>query len=226
MNGFWFLLSYIGFGEYGGYLVVQGFSPPLLRPARVQRTNGGTDGHPTDVLRRGKMESRQFDFLDFEPLPDWFGYWFAGFVDGEGHFAIRKKKRGSFNINLTVKLRDDDIDTLRMIQSVLGVGNIYHISMKPARTGKYGRKINACDNEVWEVNNIAHLWRCIVPLLDRYPLRSKKAKDYLVWREAVALKWRMNGSHFMPQWYIKHMEELERRIKTVRKYKGMADGRK
>src|ERR1035438_7101973 len=60
---------------------------------------------------------------------DCFGHWLAGFIDGEGSFAITHKPvpgSGKFACSLTIGLRDDDEPVLREIMEWTGVGRLYH----------------------------------------------------------------------------------------------------
>ena len=123
---------------------------------------------------------------DIDPA---FGHWFAGFVDGEGCFdlhAVHCATKTYYYPRLTIGLRDDDAPVLGEIQRRTGLGSI------TPRRPKGG--INP--QVAWSVtrkNEVAPL----CALLDRYPLRAKKADDYAIWREA-ALLWSSlrRGSHW------------------------------
>ncbi len=108
-------------------------------------------------------------------MDDAFGHWLAGFIDGEGSFQI-VAFRGRFDCRFRVKLRDDDRAILEEIVKRTGIGRIKtdagHGSSKP--------------QAVWKVQNKAECL-ALVQLLDRYPVRAKKARDYVVWRAAVML---------------------------------------
>ena len=108
-----------------------------------------------------------------------FGHWLAGFLDGEGCFDIprqRKTRRDYYYCRLSVTLRADDADTLRMCAARLG-GHVYF--------GKRGSQPRDGKPKArWEVSKRSEL-RAIVELLDQCPLRSKKARDYAIWRRAL-----------------------------------------
>jgi hypothetical protein len=109
------------------------------------------------------------------------GYWLAGLIDGEGCFRIQKNKsrksRGpvTYATSFALKLRDDDEPILREIIAHTGVGRF---SRDANRTG------NSRPCAIWHVDAQRDC-AALVELLDRYPLRTRKARDYAVWREAV-----------------------------------------
>ncbi len=118
------------------------------------------------------------------------GYRFASLVDGEGHFAINRNKsrtgntwNGGYNYacSFVVKLRADDKPFLEIFHEAVGLGHIYDIA---APTASYrNTKPAAC----WQINTIVEN-RELVEIFDVYPLWSKKANDYAIWREAVLMR--------------------------------------
>lgn len=112
------------------------------------------------------------------------GDYIAGFVDGEGCFALkfrrdirheRKNKPVYFywDIEFVIALREDDREILQKIKSTLGCGKI-NISRK-------GQEVR------YAVNNINDLAEKIVPLFNKYQLRAKKKHDFSLWKEAVEI---------------------------------------
>lgn len=105
-----------------------------------------------------------------------FGFWFAGLVDGEGCFYI-----GERNCSFTIKLRADDADLLRWVRDQLGgeLGTLRFtgVDVIGARRPQVALVVAARQQSVW-----------LTRVFDAFPLRSKKARDYAVWREA-AIDW-------------------------------------
>lgn len=104
-----------------------------------------------------------------------FGHWLAGFIDGEGCFRIHKEKGGGYYAcHFTLKLRDDDRAILEEIVSRTGIGHlkpdVVRGTSKPAL--------------IWVVQSKAECVK-LVDLLDRFPLRAKKRRDWRIWRRAV-----------------------------------------
>jgi hypothetical protein len=111
---------------------------------------------------------------------DGFGHWLAGFIDGEGCFYLRigdESRRGirrNLDIRFSVGVRDDDYEVLEEIVVRTGVGRLSRF--RPKSTSNPGAR--------WAVSKFSDL-RELIEILDRFPLRAKKRKDYAVWREAV-----------------------------------------
>lgn len=111
------------------------------------------------------------------------GDYIAGFVDGEGCFAlkfrrdIRRERKNQpeyfyWGIEFAVLLRGDDRPLLEGIKATLGCG---HISINRSEAARYA------------VNRLDDLVNKIVPFFERYPLHGKKRFDYELWREAVQI---------------------------------------
>jgi hypothetical protein len=106
-----------------------------------------------------------------------FGYWFAGLFDGEGHFVMRIRHgstaRGSITHNLelglSVYLRDDDAHVLRRVQEQLG--------------GAFS--VGANNVARWRFSRLRDLAEIALPLFAAYPLQSKKAHEFDVFRRLV-----------------------------------------
>ena len=107
-----------------------------------------------------------------------FGHWLAGFSDGEGCFRIHKGKSGTYYAcHFQIKLRDDDLDILAECQRRTRIGNIYRDT--PSRQTR-----NSNPNATWVVQARAECWK-LVSIFDQFPLRSKKARDYVIWKKAL-----------------------------------------
>lgn len=101
--------------------------------------------------------------------------WLAGFIDGEGSFLIYGSPRPR-HCRMTIQVRDDDAPIIEEIINRTGIGTSQTL---PAR----GRSNTRVAWQVWTKPDCLAL----VAVLDEHPLRAKKATDYLIWREAVAL---------------------------------------
>jgi len=116
-----------------------------------------------------------------EKLP---GDYIAGFVDGEGCFALkyrrdvrheRKNKPVYFywTAEFAILLRSDDGDVLEKIKETLQCGSISN-----NRNKAFLR---------YSVQNIPDLKNKIVPFFDKHCLYAKKSKDFKLWKEAVEI---------------------------------------
>ena len=107
-------------------------------------------------------------------ISDDFGYWLAGLIDGEGCFHIKRVggAGGSLICTMIVGLRVDDRPILEEVRQATGIGALYE-ARRPS-----------CTLLRWEVTRKAECVE-LISILDRYPLRTRKARDYALWREAV-----------------------------------------
>lgn len=157
-------------------------------------------------------------------IPDSFGYWFSGIMDGEGHFAASYKTKektigehywGRYTITgIQISLRWDDYEILNYIKSTLGIGNLYKVNQK-----------GSAPKGMYRIGKTEDLNDLIVPLLEKYPLRSKKAREFPLWRECVGIiSRRIAKKKIVHNRATISMEEYERfsllveQIKEMRRY--------
>lgn len=137
-----------------------------------------------------------------------FGHWLTGFVDGEGCFRIHKEKGGDYYAcHFQVKLRNDDAALLLECRERTGLGTVYVEIPTPTHP-----------QAVWVVQDRAGCWG-VAAIFDRYPLRSKKARDYRIWKEALqhwSLMRRGNRWHGPRDWT--EMERLKLLMEDTRRY--------
>jgi hypothetical protein len=148
-------------------------------------------------------------------IPANFGWWLSGLIDGEGCFRISKGRSHGrfpqFHCRFSLKQRDDDTSLLAEIVERTGIGGVRYDTSRPG---------NSKPCAIWVVESKADT-AALVALLDRYPLRSRKRRDYAVWREAVAHRAqekRGNRWHGQRDWTA--MEDFKRRIEEARLYVG------
>lgn len=109
------------------------------------------------------------------------GDWLAGLTDGEGCFAldVRLRKLGKHvHFSFRIGLRADDLAVLLEARKVMGVGK-FPAQESPKR-GKPKRTLYVNDKEGLEK---------VIAIFDQHPLRSKKARDYKIWKEAFQYYW-------------------------------------
>lgn len=126
-----------------------------------------------------------------EPFPEGidreaFGSWLSGFADGEGSFGLRlqgsqSQVHCSAIASFRITLRDDDAETLDLIRSYFGCGRLAFAANE--RSGV----ANAKPIAIYGVQSISELARVVIPHFERFPLRSKKQRDFAVWRQGVEL---------------------------------------
>lgn len=144
-----------------------------------------------------------------------FGNWLAGLIDGEGCFTLTHVgeypgRPECYGCRFHLKLRDDDYPMLAEVGERTGIG---YVEWLPGEA--HGRRRAQAR---WIVLTKLDC-QALVALLDVYPLRSKKARDFVVWREAVEI-WcsRQRGD----SWDF--IANLHSRIRLVRAYPDAASG--
>lgn len=111
--------------------------------------------------------------------------WFiSGFSDAEGCFLVivrksPKSKLGwQIEVNFTINLHVRDLDLLNLIQIYFGVGRI-------------GKERNGCRD--FTIGSLDQIITKVIPHFDKYPLKTNKYSDYLLFKEVVMMMQR--GEH-------------------------------
>jgi hypothetical protein len=115
--------------------------------------------------------------LQVEHVPDSVGYYFAGFVDGEGSFNLSFRKRSDYKlpwkVSLCLNVSQKDRSILELLKNHLECGTIRY----------------KCDG-VWffEVNNLGEIHGHVIPFFDRFGfLSAKKKRDYGIFKQMARL---------------------------------------
>ncbi len=122
------------------------------------------------------------------------GNWLAGISDGEAFFVLATRRRRlerypdriyhGIQWTYGVTLRSDDHAVLKQIHSILKVGAVRsfdtaHVVTDPITLKTYHSK----PRSIFRVYNRADIGR-VVGTFERFPLRSKKARDFELWSKA------------------------------------------
>lgn len=172
------------------------------------------------------------------------GHWIAGLTDGEGCFylAVRDRPGGHRGVQWTFKLalRDDDSGVTHHLMELLGIGRV---TTKRAMSGRPSGLTQYLVDRMDEVAQLVAFFR-------RFPLRSKKRRDFEIWAAAFE-RWesvrgqtlrrrgrqnvRTNRKPWMdrptagepvtrfrrvPDDLWEEMQAAKREIETVRRYEG------
>ena len=115
--------------------------------------------------------------LRVDQVPDSVGYYFAGFVDGEGSFNLSFRKRPDYKVpwkvSLCLNVSQKDRSILELLKSHLECGTIRYKS-----------------DGVWffEVNNLGEIHGHVIPFFDCFGfLSAKKKRDYAIFKQMAAL---------------------------------------
>lgn len=96
---------------------------------------------------------------------------------GRGRFTINYHKRGGHHrCRLTIRLRADDLGVLHHMQAMVGTGVVRLDGNRP----------RGHPQATWEVTSRDGVRR-VMEILDSVELRTKKARDYAIWREAAGV---------------------------------------
>lgn len=129
-----------------------------------------------------------------DPFPsdidrDAFGNWLSGLVDGEGCFVLgwnepsRDRTTRVPLARFSIQLRADDYRILEAIKSFWGCGTTHLRTKVSQRSPAYA----------YIVSSKSSLHNILVPHFEKYPLRAKKQRDFVIWKRAVALCCRINS---------------------------------
>ncbi|MDD5626425.1 MAG: LAGLIDADG family homing endonuclease [Patescibacteria group bacterium] len=120
-------------------------------------------------------------------------YYITGFTDGEGCFTIyvrkdkQQKKSKIFHYfywkaAFAINLRGDDQSILKDIQKYFnGCGNFAVSNPKSLKL------LHAYGQAQWQVTSIPDLVKAVIPHFEKYPLRTKKAREFILWKAAVLI---------------------------------------
>lgn len=137
----------------------------------------------------------------------------AGFVDGEGCFAISIGKHKTLKIRQTVQLefeielREDDREILEKIQKTLDCGRIYHLKYE-----RYGWRPHV----KYKIQRLIDFQNKLIPFLKKYPLQAKKKQAFKIFCQAVELK--SKGEHLSKNGIIKFRKLQEMMRKSGKKW--------
>jgi len=154
-------------------------------------------GFHTVVLRTGELS---FSGRTSQIPPD-LGYYLAGLADGEGCFVIAPTRTG-YTCAFVVHMRGDDRPLLERLQRETGLGGLYR--------GRTRKQPDGHPSARWAIQTTSDC-ATLVRIFDQYPLRSKKARDFAIWREAV----RAQTRHDWPR-----VGDLYVTLKELRPYSG------
>jgi len=137
-----------------------------------------------------------------------FGYWLSGMTDGEGSFHYYRAQDGQPHIRFRIRLREDDLAILEAIREYWGgIGHIYREEEKD-----HGTHVSK-PTEGFEVYNTQKKRELLVVVkhFEEFPLLSKKAMSFQVWKRIVYL-FHEKGPH------AEELDALGDRLKGIQGY--------
>jgi len=95
--------------------------------------------------------------------------WLCGFIDSEGYFSVSIKRNLKFSIYFDITQKHtENRNTINYLKSLFKVGKVYNHSAQ----GAY----------YFRVSGLRDLM-LLFPYFDNHPLRSKKLKRYILWKD-------------------------------------------
>jgi hypothetical protein len=121
--------------------------------------------------------------LRIQDVPESIGYYFAGFVDGEGSFHLSFRRRQDYKlpwkISLCLNVSQKDKVILALLKRHLKCGTI---------------RSKAGDVWMFEVNNLSAIRENVIPFFRRFGfLSAKKKRDFAIFEQMAELM--DNGAH-------------------------------
>lgn len=156
---------------------------------------------------------------------DAFGYYLSGLIDGEGCFCLallnlstgKKLPRAEFNI----ALRADDHTILKKLHDLWRCGNFYS---GIGRTYRTKDKVNRKPLIRYYVNDTSALISTVIPFFHRYPLRAKKARDFIIWEEATRFLHSVRSRPSMKKWRPEDHERFLEFIDALKRQRAYGSG--
>ena len=114
----------------------------------------------------------------------------VGLTDGEGCFYVNvrppdkryQRSKTGIETHFYIKLRKDDLPLLKKIKNFFRCGAIYFQKEKRKNHSSCYR---------FEINSQSDIHKVLIPFFDKHPLRSKKKKNYDIFRK-IALMMKNN----------------------------------
>lgn len=137
--------------------------------------------------------------LKLNEVPDSIGYYFAGFVDGEGSFHLtfrrRKDYKQPWKVSLCLNISQKDRVILSLFKRHLKCGTI---------------RSKSGDVWMYEVNNLTAICENVIPFFNRYRfLSAKKKRDFAIFKKMAAIM--VRGEHLQKSG-ITELLELRREM--------------
>lgn len=136
-------------------------------------------------------------------------HWICGFVDGEGCFSVHINPSSSCKCGFQVIPEFVVVQHERDINILEGLKNFFNCGVVRRNHG---------DRQCYRVRSIVHLTEKIIPFFDRNPLKTKKAYDFMVFKEICTLMVKKEHLNLYGVEKIRDkMQQMNRRMHTSKK---------
>ncbi len=149
---------------------------PVETLVLATRYFGAEEGRSDNSMWTGNQQER-LEMFDAKKVPPEIGWYFAGFVDGEGSFNVSFRPRDDFRqpwkVSLCFNISQRDPVILSLIKRHLGCG-----TMRQRSDGVW----------YYEVNNLSAIAENVIPFFQRFHfLSAKKKRDFAKFEALVTL---------------------------------------
>jgi hypothetical protein len=144
--------------------------------------------------------------------------WLSGFSDGESCFvACKTKKLGHYNVAYAIRLRADDASILKQIRKFFdNAGTINYFSSE--YVNKYDNA-NRSPVTYYRIASIKDLYEKVIPVFDCYSLKTKKQKDFVIWKQIIKLLYKTRCKRNSRKKIKQQLDLLISKLQTGKKYK-------
>jgi hypothetical protein len=142
----------------------------------------------------GNQQERPRQMLQVQKVPESIGYYFAGFVDGEGSFHLSFRRRKDYKlpwkVSLCLNVSQKDKVILTLLKRHLACGTI---------------RFKGDDVWMFEVNNLNAIQKNVIPFFVRFGfLSAKKKRDFAIFRQMADLM--QAGAHLTKEGIARLLE--------------------
>jgi hypothetical protein len=161
------------------------------------------------------VKKKQYDLSFLDDMD--FCNWLVGFTDGEGLFGLSYfTTSNTYSCEFGFTYRADDYKIYEYIGERLGLGHLcHHKDHDWIGTGGNTHKPSGG----FQIRDSKDLLTVIIPIFDKFPLKSKKALEYPLWRMAVELLTQrmIFKKQNSLETYQEIMEEIRMELKDLKK---------
>jgi hypothetical protein len=124
--------------------------------------------------------------------------WFvSGFCESAAAFTFSRNSQSSVALYFAVKAKQGDAELITQLKNFFSAGRVYQVRGR----SKQSPAERASPTLYYRISRAQELAN-VIDHFDRYPLKGKKQKAYLVWREIYSLKEQQKKSLYPKIWQL------------------------
>jgi hypothetical protein len=158
----------------------------------------------------GQYTKRPYDYMKA---------WLSGFLAGEGCFFAYITVKDTLGAGLQINLRKDDTNILHLVNKLFdNTGIVKFVNVEVTQRNNPNR--NPVVN--FRIANIKHLYEKVIPLIEEYPLLSKKQKDFEIWKQIVKLLYKTSHKQNSRKLVKSKILDLIQQLHDIKKYRELS----